>query len=125
MATPSPDAPRPAPRAVFEEVTPEGLGFDANAMARGEPGVPMRFRWRGRTYEVAQVLATRREVSRADAGAGAYVRRHVVTVVTRSGERMELSGARGPRGGRANARWMLRTVLEPEAPPDAPSGGFP
>ncbi len=107
------DAPHPTARAVFEEVTAEGGVFDASAMARGEPGVPMRFRWRGTAYDVAEVLATRREVSRADASAGAYVRRHVVTVVTKTGERMELSGARGPRGGRADARWLLRTIVEP------------
>lgn len=118
MVPPPPDAPHPVARAVFEEVTPEGGGFDANAMARGEPGVPTRFRWRDRVYEVAEVLGTRREVSRADAGAGAYVRRHVVTLLTTTGERMELSGARGPRGGRASACWMLRTIVAP-APPAA------
>jgi len=112
------DAPRPAARAVFEEVTPEGGDFDASAMARGEPGVPMRFRWRETTFHVAEVLATRREVSRADASAGAYVRRHVVTIVTTTGERMDLSGARGPRGGRADARWLLRTIVDPT--PGAP-----
>lgn len=112
------DVPPSAARAVFEEVTPEGAIFDASAMARGEPGVPMRFRWRGTTYEVAEVLSTRREVSRADASAGAYVRRHVVTLLTKSGERMELSGARGPKSGRSSARWMLRTVV-------APPGGAP
>jgi len=110
-----PDEPTGSPvRAVFEAVTVEGGEFAAAAMGRGEPGVPRRFGWRGRVYEVAQVLGSRREVSRADAGAGAYVRRHVVTLLTTSGERMELSGARGSKSGRASERWILRTVVAAE-----------
>ena len=117
---PSDEPAGPPVRAVFEAVTVEGGDFVAAAMGRGEPGVPKRFGWRGRVYEVAHVLGSRREVSRADAGAGAYVRRHVVTLLTTSGERMELSGARGSKSGRASERWILRTVVE--AGPDGAAG---
>jgi len=87
-------------------------------MARGEPGVPSRFAWRGRTYVVAEVLDTRRETE--DAGGDRYVRRHAVRVRTETGEVMVLSGARGA-GGRA-ARWILRSI---ELGPDGESAPAP
>ena len=106
MADSEPRDPLPI-RSVLEPVTPRPGGFDVRAMARGEPGVPSRFAWRGRTYVVAEVLETRRETE--DGGGGErYVRRHAVRVRTVSGEVMVLSGARGARG--SADRWILRSI---------------
>ena len=37
---------------ISEAVRPVGGTFDAAGMARGEPGLPQRFVWRGREYAV-------------------------------------------------------------------------
>jgi hypothetical protein len=101
--------PRPAVRTVMEPVTPEAGSFDPRAMARGEPGVPRRFGWRGTTYVVAEVLGTRREVENySGAAKDGYAKRHVVRVRTESGEVMSLSASRGARGHAT--RWILREI---------------
>ncbi len=101
-------------RSVMEPVTPHAGAFDASAMARGEPGVPARFDWRGRTYAVVEVLGSRRETGNySGTPRDTYVRRHVARVRVDSGEVMTLSASRGdPRGA---ARWILRTVESPPA----------
>jgi hypothetical protein len=99
------------PRAVLEPIVPEPGSFAAGTMARGEPGVPARFAWRGRTYVVAEVLDAKREVGRCYAGADeTYARRHVTRVRVETGEIMTLSAARGP--SRGAGRWILRSVLD-------------
>lgn len=100
------------PRAVLEPIDPEPGCFLAAAMARGEPGVPARFAWRGTRYEVVEVLDARREVAPCYAGADeTYVRRHVTRVRVTTGEVMTLSASRA--GGRSAARWYLRSVTAP------------
>jgi hypothetical protein len=100
---------RPVVRTVMEPVTPEPGSFDPRAMARGEPGVPRRFSWRGTTYVVAEVLGTRREVENySGSDKDTYARRHVVRVRTESGEVMSLSATRGARGHAT--RWILREM---------------
>ena len=102
----------PEPRAVLESIDPEPGTFSAQAMSRGEPGVPARFHWRGTTYAVVEVLDSRRELGRCYAGANeTYVRRHVARVRVESGEVMTLSAARG--GARGPRRWMLRSIEGP------------
>jgi hypothetical protein len=105
---PPPDE-RRSPRTVLEAVTPEPGSFDAAAMARGVPGVPRRFAWRGRTYVVAAVLGGRRETENySGTPRDTYAKRHVVRVRTESGEVMVLSATRGTPG-RA-PRWILREI---------------
>ncbi len=100
---------RPVPRTILEPVTPHPGDFDARALARGEPGVPRRFTWRGRTYAVVEVLGGRRETENYSAGArDAYVKRHTVRVRTESGEVMVLSATRGSKGH--GTRWILRSI---------------
>ena len=106
-------------RSVLEAVKPHPGSFDPRAMARGEPGVPMRFDWRGRTYVVAEVMGAERETEPEGAPGGElYVRRHAIRVRTESGEVMVLSGTRGARG--ASTRWMLRHIEDASAPPASP-----
>lgn len=97
------------PRAVLEPIVPEPGTFATPSMARGQPGVPARFAWRGTTYVVVEVLDSRRELGRCYAGANeTYARRHVSRVRVESGEVMTLSAARG--GARGSDRWILRSV---------------
>ena len=94
-------------RHVLEPIQPEPGSFDARMMARGEPGVPRRFTWRGRTYEVAEVERSWREWSAPPAPAGdRYVRRHGYAIKTTDGLRLRLVAERG-RGSRAG-RWWVR-----------------
>lgn len=109
---------------VSEAVAPEAGTFDASAMARGEPGLPRVFTWRGRRFEVAQVLATWK-TSTADRGE-MYLRRHWYEVLAASGERMTLYCERQARNRtRAKARWWLYTFRPPDshAAPESGRGG--
>jgi hypothetical protein len=98
---------------VLEPIEPAAGSFDPRAMARGEPGVPRAFRWRGRDYEVVEVLGSAREVVGAGGAGGVdgvgYVRRHAVTVRTRCGLVLVLVGARARGAG--PARWSLREIV--------------
>ena len=91
---------------VSEAVTPEAGGFDAAAMSRGEPGLPRAFTWRGRRFEVAQVLATWKTSTRERGEL--YLRRHWFEVRASSGERMTLYCERQAKNrNKPKARWWL------------------
>ena len=91
---------------VSEAVVPEAGSFDAAAMARGEPGMPRAFTWRGVRYEVAQVLSTWKS-STPDRGE-MYLRRHWFEVRTATGERMTLYCERQTKNrAKPKARWWL------------------
>ncbi len=101
-------------RFVSEPVTPvEGTG-DAGMMSRGGPGLPRRFVWRGREYEVEALLETHRTLGPCTSGSDErYVRRHWFTVRTATGETMTLYFDRQARRGHSpKARWWLYTVRE-------------
>ena len=102
----------PLPRTVLEPIEPEKGSFDPRGMARGEPGVPRRFAWRGTTYEVADVLGTERETSNYSGNVhDVYARRHAFRVRTTSGEVMVIAASRKTAGGAP--RWVLRQILAP------------
>lgn len=64
------------PRLVSEEIQPQSGAFDAVAMARGEPGLPPAFTWRGTVHGVAERLRSWKGF-RPDTGSPEmYVRRH-------------------------------------------------
>lgn len=98
---------------ISERIVPDPESFDTAAPALGEPAVPRRFSWRGKTYEVRDVLARWRE---ADAdrthGSGAlYARKHWFHVRVDDGSEMKVYFERQPGSGRnAKARWWLYTL---------------
>jgi len=98
---------------ISEEIHPVAGTAEAAGMARGEPGLPGRFAWRGRQYQVRAVLA-RWKTSAHERGlpsAEKYLRRHWFDVTVDTGERMRLYCQRqAPRGGGARSRWYLYTV---------------
>jgi len=102
-------------RFISEPITPVPGTFDTAAMARGEPGLPSRFRWRGREYEVAQVLHTSKTTSPCTHGSPEkYVRKHVYRVRTTDGTEMEIYFDRHPRvkADRKRRWWILTASTE-------------
>ena len=97
-------------RFVSEAIKPVPGTGDTAAMAIGEPGLPRKFVWQGRTITIAAVLRTWRETGRCRRGSPElYVRRHWYEVATTSNGTMKLYFDRQPRTGgkRKAARWWL------------------
>ena len=100
---------------ISEPITPDA-SFDPLAMARGEPGLPEKFRWRGREWIVAEVLETSKEYGDCKHGSGErYVRRHCFRIRTTEGHVMRVYFQRTFGRARAAARWWLQSVEEPAA----------
>ncbi len=98
---------------VSEPIEPLGASFDAAAMATGVPGVPLRFLWRGREWEVAAVEETGKAFGDCAHGSGErYLRRHLYRVRTVDGWVLRLSCQRS--FGRARftrkGRWRIMAV---------------
>jgi hypothetical protein len=94
---------------VSEGIVPEPGSFDASAMSRGEPGLPGAFTWRGRRFQVAQVLSSWKTSTRERGEL--YLRRHWHEVLVASGERMTVYCERQARNrARPKARWWLYKV---------------
>lgn len=104
------------PRFVSEPITPVAGSMDSGMMATGEPGLPMRFTWRGREYSVAEVLETWRETGPCRHGSGEqYARKHWFRLRTRDGSEMRLYFERQPASRKqAKARWFLHSIIAPE-----------
>ena len=99
-------------RFVSEPISPVAETMDARRMARGEPGLPGRFRWRDQEFEVATVLETWKETSDCRHGSSEqYVRKHWYRVRTAAGDEMRLYFERQPRSTRERkVRWWLYTI---------------
>lgn len=100
------------PQFVSEAIEPVPGTMSLDAMARGEPGLPQRFRWRGTEHAVERVLDTWKETGPCRSGSPErYVRKHWFRVVTTTGDEMQLYFERQARSGRQRkARWWLYTV---------------
>ena len=110
-----PDMPE---RLISEAIKPLTETADTSRMAIGEPGLPHKFVWRGRTITVTAVLRSWRETGKCRHGSPEmYVRKHWYEVVTASDGTMKLYFERQPRGGRGGARWWLFSIREPEGSP--------
>lgn len=80
-------------------------------MLRGEPGLPMRFHWRGKEYAVAEVLEKWKTTGPCHHGSDEqYVRQHWWRVLTEDGLIMELACDRQKRRGRPRPEWRLLSV---------------
>ena len=105
----------PAVPATFisEPITPDA-SFDPLAMSRGEPGLPEKFRWRGRDWIVAEVLETSKGYGDCRHGSGErYVRRHSFRLRTTDGHVLRVYFQRSFGRSRASARWWLQSIEEP------------
>ncbi len=93
---------------ISEEIRPVPGSIDAASMASGEPGIPLRFTWRGDAHVVEKVLwrwkSTAREGGRETGEK--YVRRHWVELLTTTGERVVIYCERQARK-RGQSRWWI------------------
>lgn len=98
---------------ISEPITPCAGTFDTSRMARGEPGLPTGFTWRGRTADVVEELASWKQSSREGARSGGdlYLRRHYYKLRMSDGALWTVYFVRQPpRSGNAKMRWFLYTV---------------
>ncbi len=81
-------------------------------MARGQPGLPAGFTWRGRHYAVAELLESWKQSEPCDHGSGErYYRKQFFRVRTGGGEVMTLYAVRHVKQGEsARRRWWLYSV---------------
>lgn len=102
---------------VGEAVEPVEGTFDTAAMSRGEPGLPGRFRWRGREHEVAAVLDRWKTSSGCRSGAAElYLRKHWYRLQTTDGLELQVYFERQARRGQSGKqRWWCYTVSGAEA----------
>lgn len=91
---------------ISEPIKPQPGTFDAQEMARGEPGLPARFTWRGDEHRVAEVYE-KWVTSSPEPGGEVYLRRHWWSILTDRGVRMKLYCE---RQGKAKGRWYLYTI---------------
>ena len=97
---------------ICEPIEPVAETLDTAGMARGEPGLPRRFVWRERTYDLAEVLERWKETGPCRHGSGErYVRRFCFRFRTETGEEMNAFFERRARSGRRGpGRWWLRSA---------------
>jgi len=102
-------------RLISEPSKPLTETADTSRMAIGEPGLPRKFVWRGRTICVTAALRSWRETGKCRHGSPEmYVRKHWYEVATESDGIMKLYFERQPRRGQKGARWWLFSICEPE-----------
>ena len=78
-----PETPDNAGEFVGDPIKPVPGTADVRAMATGAPGLPERFLWRGREFQVAQVLRVWKELGRCTHGSPErYVRKHWFAIRT-------------------------------------------
>lgn len=108
---------------VSEEITPVPGTGRAVDMARGEPGLPIRFTWRGAEYRVAGVIHRWKTSGPCHHGSGEiYLRRHWYRIRTDPPAVMTVYCERQARSRqRAKSRWFLYT-LEPVGDGDGRGG---
>jgi hypothetical protein len=97
---------------VSEPIKPIQGTFNATGMTRGEPGLPHRFLWRDKEYNVAQVLEAWKEDGPCKSGgAEMYLRKHWFRVATEQDVEMTLYFQRQPRSkSQGKTRWWLYAV---------------
>lgn len=97
------------PQFISEPLTPEPGSFDASAMARGEPGLPARFVWRGQTHALDELLEA--WVTSSTGRGEKYLRRHWYRIRTAAGITMTVYCERQPKPTKsARRRWWVYTI---------------
>lgn len=102
-------------QSVGEAMQPLPGTGDAAAMARGEPGLPQRFTWRGTEFRVAAVVEAWKSTGPCHSGSPEqYVRRHWFRIETDPPATMTVYCDRqARRGGRPGARWWIQSASLP------------
>ena len=97
---------------VSEPIVPLEASFDTRGMARGEPGLPQKFRWRKKEFVVATVLEQSKGHGDCRHGSGErYVRKHSFRIRTTDGTVMNLYFQRSTGRGKLPAnRWWIHSI---------------
>ena len=105
---------RPGGRFVSEPLEPVPGTADASAAARGEPGLPARFRWRGAEYRVAGIVRTWKTTGPCRNGSSeVYLRRHWYEIVTEPRAVLSVYCQRQAKSSRGVApRWFVYATHE-------------
>ena len=104
-------------RFICEPLTPVVGTITLGGLARGEPGMPGQFTWRGHTFEVAAVLDAWKSYAAEGHvdGGERYLRKHWYRIAVRSGEHMTIYCDRAPRNPRRpKQRWWLHSLHAPD-----------
>lgn len=93
-------------------------------MARGEPGLPNAFTWRGRTFDILATLDqwkhSEHESARADGEL--YLRRHYYKLRMSDDSVWTVYFIRQtPKSGLPKRRWFLYTIERPKSEPRPPA----
>ncbi|HOO17021.1 MAG: cytoplasmic protein [Phycisphaerae bacterium] len=98
---------------VSEPISPHRGTFMARPMAGGLPGLPGGFDWRGKSYEIREVLETWKQ-SGAEHGRAQgeiYLRRHYFKIKMSDAAVWTVYFTRqAARGGPAKRRWFLYSI---------------
>lgn len=107
---------------VSEQLVPVPGTGAAAGMARGEPGLPRRFTWRGEEYEVLGVLQQWKSSGPCHHGASeVYLRRHWYKILTQPHAVMTVyfeRQANHPK--RPKARWWIYSIHRADTPTTHP-----
>lgn len=102
---------QPAKELVSEPITPQPGTFDVSRMARGEPGLPTGFTWRGESTAVSDVVAAWKQSSREGGAGELYLRRHYYRIRMGDGRVWTVYFIRqAARGGNPKKRWFLYSI---------------
>jgi len=95
---------------ISEPIEPAAGTFDTVGMSRGEPGLPARFTWRGRQFQVAQLLEKWKSSGPCKSGSPEiYLRKHWFRVRTTDNLEMTLYFERQSRSPKQlkTRRWLF------------------
>ena len=96
---------------VSEAIIPTSLAAPA---VIGDPGIPIRFRWRDDEYEIARIIEKWKTAGDCRHGSGErYVRRHWFRVETTGGTEMRIYFERQARSKQNKKRWWLASTQSP------------
>ncbi len=100
-------------RFISESLTPIKGSFDPTGIARGEPGMPLRFVWRDRPLRVVDVEEVWKTSSPEGGSGEMYLRRHWWKVRVDTGQVMTIYCERQAKRRNAKSRWFVYTVVDP------------
>jgi phosphoribosylglycinamide formyltransferase-1 len=98
---------------ISEPIGPVDGSFDTSGMARGEPGLPQKFRWREKEFIVSEVLEQWKEHGDCRHGSGErYVRKHGYRVRTTDGAVLRIYFQRSQGRGKipVKSRWWIHSI---------------
>jgi len=98
---------------ISETIVPVEASFDTAGMARGEPGLPQKFRWRKKEFIVTEVLERWKEHGPCRHGSGEhYVRKFGYRARTTDGTVFRIYFQRSSGRGKLSvkSRWWVQSV---------------